>query len=127
VEYVSEETPMSAYANLHLAFEQMRIKARRAQRGSPSAHPLTEAEKQPPRVLIVGPENSGKTTACKILANYAVRAGQGWIPMLVNLDPGEVGLFLIFWVWLIWCLGSVDSPWDDFCDTSRYADPYFIS
>ncbi|KAF8511121.1 Pre-mRNA cleavage complex II protein Clp1-domain-containing protein [Hysterangium stoloniferum] len=90
-EYISEETPMSSYANLHLAFEQMRIKTRRAQRGSPSSTGLSESEKQPPRILVIGPENSGKTTACKIIANYAVRAGQRWSPILVNLDSGEGG------------------------------------
>ena len=44
----------------------------------------------PPRVLVVGPEHSGKTTVCKILTNYAVRAGQNWSPFLVNVDPSEV-------------------------------------
>lgn len=81
---------MIAYANLHLAFEQMRIKARRAHKCSPDSGTLTDAEKQPPRILIIGPENSGKTTVCKILANYATRTGQRWSPMLVNLDPNEV-------------------------------------
>lgn len=88
-EYVSEETPMMVYANLHLALEQMRVKARRAQRDSSYS---AGKDNHPPRVLVVGPENSGKTTACKILTNYTVRAGQGWSPILVNLDPGEVWL-----------------------------------
>ncbi|GJJ12565.1 hypothetical protein Clacol_006808 [Clathrus columnatus] len=86
-EYVSEETAMMAYANLHLVFEQMRIKARRAQKESRDA--ANNIEKQYPRILILGPENSGKTTACKVLANYAARTGQRWTPMLVNLDPNE--------------------------------------
>ncbi|KAF8463804.1 Pre-mRNA cleavage complex II protein Clp1-domain-containing protein [Gautieria morchelliformis] len=90
-EYVSEETPMVTYANLHLAFEQMRVRARRTQRGSPTSSGTVEGENHPPRVLVIGPENSGKTTCCKIIANYAVRAGQGWSPILVNLDPGEGG------------------------------------
>ncbi|KAJ7905838.1 Clp1-domain-containing protein [Mycena olivaceomarginata] len=34
-EYVSEETPMAAYANLHIAFEQMRVRSLRDLRGSP--------------------------------------------------------------------------------------------
>jgi polyribonucleotide 5'-hydroxyl-kinase len=89
-EYVSEETPMVTYANLHLAFEQMRVRARRTQRGSPTSSGSVEGKNHPPRVLVIGPENSGKTTCCKIIANYAVRAGQGWSPILVNLDPGEV-------------------------------------
>jgi polyribonucleotide 5'-hydroxyl-kinase len=81
---------MMSYANLHLAFEQMRVRARREQRGTPALPGSLEAGTHPPRVLVVGPENSGKTTACKIIANYAVRAGQRWSPILVNLDPGEV-------------------------------------
>lgn len=92
-DYVSEETPMNAYANVHLALEKMRVRALSAQRGSPlPAGTDQEADSEPPRVLVLGPENSGKTTVCKILANYAVRAGQGWTPMFVNADPSEVGV-----------------------------------
>ena len=90
-EYVSEETPMVAYANLHIAFEQMRVKALRAIHGSPSSDDGSATTTEPPRVLVLGPENSGKTTVCKILTNYAVRAGQDWTPLLVNIDPSEVG------------------------------------
>ena len=101
-DYVSEETPMNAYANVHLALEKMRVRALSAQRGSPlPAGTDQEVDPEPPRVLVLGPENSGKTTVCKILANYAVRAGQGWTPMFVNTDPSEVGVFLWcgFWAW----------------------------
>ncbi|KAJ3780149.1 Pre-mRNA cleavage complex II protein Clp1-domain-containing protein [Lentinula aff. detonsa] len=98
-EYVSDETPMSAYGNLHIAFEQMRVKALAKLHGSPVpeyAHPAqsktqSDFSAEPPRVLILGPENSGKTTICKILVNYAVRAGQGWSPILANVDPNEGG------------------------------------
>ncbi|KAJ7685464.1 Pre-mRNA cleavage complex II protein Clp1-domain-containing protein [Mycena polygramma] len=90
-EYVSEETPMAAYANLHIAFEQMRVRALRDLRGSPVPEYEREKPKDPPRVLVLGPENSGKTTVCKLLINYAVRAGQGWSPLLVNTDPAEGG------------------------------------
>jgi len=94
-DYVSEETPMNAYANVHLALERMRVRALSSQRGSPlPPGPDQEADSEPPRVLVLGPENSGKTTVCKILANYAVRAGQGWAPMYVNTDPSEVGGFM---------------------------------
>ncbi|KAI0273413.1 Pre-mRNA cleavage complex II protein Clp1-domain-containing protein [Gloeopeniophorella convolvens] len=91
-EYVSDETPMYAYANVHLALEKMRVRALSAHRGSPPP-PGAEADldAEPPRVLVLGPENSGKTTVCKILTNYAVRAGQNWTPMYVNTDPGEGG------------------------------------
>ena len=86
---------MTAYLNIHIALEQRRIRALKLHRNSPT---LDESRNdsgeigysEPPRVLVLGPENSGKTTFCKILANYIVRAGQGWTPMLVNLDPSEV-------------------------------------
>ena len=85
---------MTAYANLHLAFEQMRLKAFRQARGdSPEPdEPDNGLPTEAPRVLILGPENSGKTSACKVLTNYAVRGVQEWSPILVNLDPSEVSL-----------------------------------
>ncbi|KAF8660609.1 hypothetical protein AX16_001588 [Volvariella volvacea WC 439] len=94
-EYVSEETPMIAYANLHMAFEQMRVRAQSHLRNSPIPEEKNEdresppGSSEPPRVLVLGPENSGKTTVSKILVNYAVRTGQSWSPVLVNTDPGE--------------------------------------
>ena len=81
---------MTAYANLHMAFEQMRVRALRALHGSPLSDDDHNANAEPPRVLILGPENSGKTTICKILTNYAVRVGQDWSPIIVNVDPSEV-------------------------------------
>ncbi|KAF8350494.1 Pre-mRNA cleavage complex II protein Clp1-domain-containing protein [Amanita rubescens] len=90
-EYVSEETPMSAYANLHIALEQMRVRSLRKVHGSPPQDDEPDTAVEPPRVLILGPENSGKTTVCKILTNYAVRAGQGWTPVYVNVDPCDGG------------------------------------
>lgn len=89
-EYVSDETPMSAYANLHFAFEQMRVRALRDLHGSPSSDDDQHPNSQPPRVLILGPENSGKTSISKILSNYALRVAQNWSPLLVNLDPAQV-------------------------------------
>lgn len=84
---------MYAYANVHIALESIRVRALRALHGSPPPPGVEENgnSSEPPRVLIMGPENSGKTSVCKILTNYAVRAGQGWAPLLVNTDPGEVG------------------------------------
>jgi hypothetical protein len=105
-EYISEETPMNAYANVHLALEKMRVRALSSQRGSPlPSGPDHEVDPDPPRVLVLGPENSGKTTVCKILANYAVRTGQGWTPMYVNTDPSEVGV-CTFGSWVAYAGGK---------------------
>lgn len=91
-EYVSDETPMYAYANVHIALEKMRIRAQCALDGSPQPPGEDEGyDPEPPRVLVLGPENSGKTTVCKILTNYAVRAGQDWVPVYVNVNPSEGG------------------------------------
>ncbi|KAH8154848.1 uncharacterized protein LAJ45_01379 [Morchella importuna] len=75
VEYTSEETPMTSYTNLHFALEKLR--------GAASELP----SKQGPRVMIIGPEDAGKTSLVKILTAYAVR--QGRMPCVVNLDPKE--------------------------------------
>ncbi|THH06497.1 hypothetical protein EW145_g4045 [Phellinidium pouzarii] len=91
-EYVSDETPMAAYMNLHLAFEQMRVRALQSTYDDPvHADEVAGVPDGPPRVLVLGPENAGKTTACKILMNYAVRTGQGWTLMFVSVDPSEGG------------------------------------
>lgn len=91
-EYTSDETlPMTAYANLHIAFEQMRVKALAHLRGSPIPDGPSRVTSESPRVLVLGPENSGKTSACKVLVNYAARSRMGWVPVLVNTDPREGG------------------------------------
>lgn len=115
---------MVAYMNLHLAFEQMRVTSLRRTRNSPSLDRNEAVPDGPPRVLVLGPENAGKTSACKVLVNYAVRAGQGWAPMFVNVDPSEVNAghvcpcrivdeYTPFYDPLV--LGRVDCPWDDLC------------
>ncbi|KAL0574693.1 Cleavage polyadenylation factor subunit clp1 [Marasmius crinis-equi] len=90
-EYVSEETPMAVYGNLHIAIEQMRVRALAKFRGSPEpeGRPAPDLPTEPPRVLVLGPDSAGKTTLCKILINYTVRAGQAWSPLLINVDPSE--------------------------------------
>ncbi|WEW60913.1 Cleavage polyadenylation factor subunit clp1 [Emydomyces testavorans] len=74
VEYTAEETPMAEYANVHFALEAMRQEA-------------TAAGREGPRVLILGPENAGKTSLVKILTGYATKVGRQ--PLVVNLDPSE--------------------------------------
>ncbi|RDX46870.1 hypothetical protein OH76DRAFT_1456984 [Lentinus brumalis] len=93
VDYDSEETPMVTYANVHMALEGMRVSALAAVHGSPLQEDDVDEKTgtEAPRVLVLGPENSGKTSVCKILTNYAVRMGQNWTPMLVNVDPSEGG------------------------------------
>ncbi|KAJ6147912.1 Pre-mRNA cleavage complex II Clp1 [Penicillium chrysogenum] len=73
-EYTAEETPMVEYANVHFALETMREEAQ-------------SIGKDGPRVLLLGPENTGKTSLAKILTAYATKIGRQ--PLVVNLDPTE--------------------------------------
>lgn len=77
VEYSAEETPMTSYANLHFALERLRDQA-------------PDEGVDGPRVLLLGPENAGKTSLAKLLTAYATRSGRQ--PVIVNLDTKE-GMF----------------------------------
>ena len=73
-DYVAEETPMSQYANTHFALEDLRSVAE-------------DYGTIGPRVMIVGPENAGKTSLAKLLTSYAIKGRRQ--PVLVNLDPRQ--------------------------------------
>ena len=73
-EYIADETPMTMYTNLHFALERIREQA-------------TVNMSQGPRILILGPNDAGKTSLAKVLTAYASRAGRQ--PVVVNLDPKE--------------------------------------
>lgn len=88
VSYVAKETPMVQYLNTHTALEQLRTNAE-------------EKSTQGPIVMIVGPQDVGKSTLCRILLNYAVRMGRR--PIYVDIDvgqgsiscPGTIGALLV--------------------------------
>jgi polyribonucleotide 5'-hydroxyl-kinase len=74
VEYTAEKTPMISHSNAHFALENLRQSA------------IAEG-REGPRVLVVGPENAGKTSLVKLLTAYATRMGRQ--PIVVNLDSRE--------------------------------------
>ncbi|XP_069089164.1 polyribonucleotide 5'-hydroxyl-kinase Clp1 [Pleurodeles waltl] len=74
VAYVSKDTPMLLYLNIHTALEQMRRQAEKE-------------DERGPRVMVVGPTDVGKSTLCRLLLNYAVRVGRR--PTYVELDVGQ--------------------------------------
>lgn len=75
--YVSKDTPMNYYMNVHIILEKQRSEAeKRSKRG-----PIT---------MIVGPMDVGKSTLCHILLNYAVRMpGLNRKPIFIDLDVGQ--------------------------------------
>ena len=72
--YISKQTPMVVYLQTHGALQQMRNNAERD-------------NKDGPRILVVGPQDVGKSTLCRLLCNYAVRMKQQ--PVYVDLDVGQ--------------------------------------
>lgn len=105
----------TSYSNLHLYLERARIQAREALRkdskllttlstsaadsafsaprttdadpeNAPAASTAYRPEGQGPRVMVLGPESSGKTSLIKFLANYALRS-----PVVASLGKGEAG------------------------------------
>jgi polyribonucleotide 5'-hydroxyl-kinase len=75
--YIADSTPMVAYVNTHVQLEARRDVA------------LANSSAGP-RVMVVGPVDSGKSTICQILAAYAVRLDR--VPVYVDLDVGQGAL-----------------------------------
>ncbi|ODV81501.1 protein CLP1 [Suhomyces tanzawaensis NRRL Y-17324] len=86
VEYLSEETVMKKYINLHLGLEGLRQQI--------SDHNIINSQKAKngPRVLILGGKCTGKTALAKILSSYALKMDS--TPILVNLNPRD-GVFAL--------------------------------
>lgn len=72
--YISEETPMDSYLNIHAQLQRRRELAMAKYTAGP-------------RVLVCGPVDSGKSTLSQILTNYALRLGEK--PTFVELDVGH--------------------------------------
>jgi polyribonucleotide 5'-hydroxyl-kinase len=75
ISYTSDETTSNVAAvNTHAQLEALRDEA-------------AAAKTQGPRVLIVGPAESGKSSLCKVLTAYAVKLGR--TPVVLDLDPAD--------------------------------------
>lgn len=80
VEYVADETPMVSYVNVHAVLAARRARAKAASATDPNAS-------QGPRVIVVGPSDSGKSSLCRMLLSWACK--QSWKPTFVDLDIGQ--------------------------------------
>ena len=78
--FVSTDTPVDAYFKFAVALEQLRIKASRER-------DFEKKKKLIPRVVVVGPTDTGKSTLCRFLLNYSIRFGR--TPIYVDLDVGQ--------------------------------------
>jgi polyribonucleotide 5'-hydroxyl-kinase len=73
-QYIARETPMLEVLAIHEELESRR-------------HAALGALGAGPRVMVVGPDDSGKTTMCRLLANYAAWRGHG--VTYVDLDVSQ--------------------------------------
>ncbi|KAJ8419564.1 hypothetical protein Cgig2_017992 [Carnegiea gigantea] len=79
-DYVADETPMISYVNVHAVLEARRNRAKACSSGDSDSS-------QGPRVIVVGPTDSGKSTLSRMLLSWAAK--QGWKPTFVDLDVGQ--------------------------------------
>ncbi|GKU97072.1 hypothetical protein SLEP1_g10256 [Rubroshorea leprosula] len=79
-DYTADETPMVSYVNVHAVLDGRRSRAK--------ASSSTDSDaSQGPRVMVVGPTDSGKSTLSRMLLSWAAK--QGWKPTFVDLDIGQ--------------------------------------
>ncbi|KAK6802679.1 hypothetical protein RDI58_000462 [Solanum bulbocastanum] len=78
-DYTADETPMISYINVHAVLDGRRNRAK--------ASPSDSDTSQGPRVIVVGPTDSGKSTLSRMLLSWAAK--QGWKPTFVDLDIGQ--------------------------------------
>ncbi|KAJ0712436.1 putative pre-mRNA cleavage complex subunit Clp1, P-loop containing nucleoside triphosphate hydrolase [Helianthus annuus] len=83
-DYVADETPMISYVNVHAVLEGRRNRAKASVSDTDSS--------QGPRVIVVGPTDSGKSTLSRMLLSWAAK--QGWKPTFVDLDIGQGSITL---------------------------------
>jgi polyribonucleotide 5'-hydroxyl-kinase len=79
---------MASYINAHHGINNLRNEARAAGAapGAAAAGP-GPGSAQGPRVVVAGPTDVGKSTLCRMLLNWGVRAG--YQPTYVDLDVGQ--------------------------------------
>ncbi|OVA00308.1 Pre-mRNA cleavage complex II Clp1 [Macleaya cordata] len=79
-DYTADETPMISYLNVHAVLEGRRKRSKASSTNGPDSS-------QGPRVIVVGPTDSGKSTLTRMLLSWAAK--QGWKPTFVDLDIGQ--------------------------------------
>ncbi|RYR54021.1 hypothetical protein Ahy_A06g029272 isoform F [Arachis hypogaea] len=79
-DYTADETPMVSYVNVHAILEARRTRAKASSSGDSESS-------QGPRVIVVGPTDSGKSTLSRMLLSWAAK--QGSKPTFVDLDIGQ--------------------------------------
>lgn len=77
---------MPSYLQLHTRINNMREQAAASTTNGTTA-PACAASSEGPRVILLGPTDSGKSSLTRMLLNWGVRSG--WEPTFVDLDIGQ--------------------------------------
>ncbi|QHN86921.1 uncharacterized protein DS421_16g550470 [Arachis hypogaea] len=85
-DYTADETPMVSYVNVHAILEARRTRAKASSSGDSESS-------QGPRVIVVGPTNSGKSTLSRMLLSWVAK--QGSKPTFVKLDIGQGSITIL--------------------------------
>ena len=75
--YIASETPMASYLQVHGELDTRR-------------HAAHASGADGPRVLVCGPVDTGKSSLCRILANYLVRSGHMGTLVDFDLEAGDL-------------------------------------
>ncbi|KAL3631306.1 Protein CLP1 [Castilleja foliolosa] len=78
-DYTADETPMISYVNVNAVLD--------ARRNCAKASSSDSDASKGPRVIVVGPTDSGKSTLSRMLLSWAAK--QGWKPTFVDLDISQ--------------------------------------
>jgi polyribonucleotide 5'-hydroxyl-kinase len=86
--YVAGDTPMNQYLETHMLFEEQRNKAGTELKNITLKNEMRLNEVvRGPRIMIAGPTDSGKSSICKILLNYATRMRHKLL--FLDMDVGQ--------------------------------------
>ncbi|XP_020592134.1 protein CLP1 homolog [Phalaenopsis equestris] len=99
VEYVADETPMVSYVNVHAILDGRRSRTKNSNNLDSS---------QGPRTIVVGPTDSGKSSLCRMLLNWACK--RNWKPTFVDLDISQGSITMPGCI----SASSVEMPMDAF-------------
>ncbi|XLU20436.1 hypothetical protein S245_056502, partial [Arachis hypogaea] len=68
IDYTTNRTPVVSYVNVHAILETRRTRAK-------ASSPGDSESSQGPRVIVVGPTNSGKSTLSRMLLSWVAKQG----------------------------------------------------
>ncbi|RYR04535.1 hypothetical protein Ahy_B06g084292 [Arachis hypogaea] len=90
IDYTTNRTPVVSYVNVHAILETRRTRAK-------ASSPGDSESSQGPRVIVVGPTNSGKSTLSRMLLSWVAKQGSKPTFLLIHMKDMRIQLqFTLF-------------------------------